>query len=762
MNKKRDPLKKRILRELKSEKSKYIPIFIFFVILVGLVSGMQISSSSMEKAYDEGIEKYNLEDGHFTLSSPYDTADIEKINEKLDEKVEINEQFFYNCSVTNPFSGADDGKEYSFRIYKNRDVVNTASIFEGHLPEKSGEIAIDRLYAQNNNLELGDTITLYDMEYEICAFVAVPDFSALYENNTDLMFNASSFTFAFLCDEDFEKMPDAKLNYSYTWIFTNPDISDKEAYNASDDVLNALIGEQFPITDFLKRQDSRAITFAKEDISKDSGIVVIFLYIMTILLGFIYAVIINNTIEKEAAVIGTLRATGYTKGELIRHYMTAPVAVTFAAAIVGNVLGYTVFNTMMANLYYQSYSLVKYKTLFNVNAFLLTTVIPLIILIAINYLSIATKLSLSPLKFLRRDLSKHKKSHVVKLPGFKFINRFRLRVLIQNIPSYLTMMLGIIIANVLFMFCAFMLPWLEHFSDKVIDSSLGSYQYILKEPYEIDDENAMIFSTDSFLVNDDDEISVFGIAENTPYYSGKNIPVSDDEIIVSEGCLKYLKLDIGDEITLYKKYSDETYTFTIVGTHPYEASLAAFMSNDSFNRVFGYEEGHYTGYISDKPLDIDSNYVVTVITPDDMSNISTQLEDSVGGIIEVMKYACIIIYTLIVYLLAKVVLERNANAISLTKILGYNTGEIGKIYIVSTAIAVVLSILISIPVCYLALKLIAAFIVQFFGCWIELYIPTYLYFVLIGFGIASYALVSLLHLRKIGKIPMEEALKNAE
>ena len=62
------------------------------------------------------------------------------------------------------------------------------------------------------------------------------------------------------------------------------------------------------------------------------------LYILVAVLAFIFAITISNTITKEASVIGTLRASGYTKGELIVHYMTMPVLVTLIAAIIGNVL----------------------------------------------------------------------------------------------------------------------------------------------------------------------------------------------------------------------------------------------------------------------------------------------------------------------------------------------------------------------------------------------------------------------------------------
>ncbi|MFR4319385.1 MAG: hypothetical protein ACLT2Z_08510 [Eubacterium sp.] len=101
------------------------------------------------------------------------------------------------------------------------------------------------------------------------------------------------------------------------------------------------------------------------------------------------------------------------------------MVVSFVAAIIGNILGYSLFKNMVADVYYGSYSLTTYKTLWNARAFVLTTVIPLIIMFIINLVSLVNKINLSPLKFLRRDLSKRKKRKASRLPGFKF-SRVRL------------------------------------------------------------------------------------------------------------------------------------------------------------------------------------------------------------------------------------------------------------------------------------------------------------------------------------------------
>ena len=55
----------------------------------------------------------------------------------------------------------------------------------------------------------------------------------------------------------------------------------------------------------------------------------------------------------------------------------------------------------------------------------------------------------------------------------------------------------------------------------------------------------------------------------------------------------------------------------------------------------------------------------------------------------------VVTFALVLYVLSKVVLERNSRAISIIKILGYTNREISGLYNTSTAVAVVLCLLIS-------------------------------------------------------------------
>ena len=68
----RNPLIRRIPRELAGDWRKYLLVSLFLILTIGFVSGMYVANESMMKAADEGVTKYKLEDGHFELNEEAD------------------------------------------------------------------------------------------------------------------------------------------------------------------------------------------------------------------------------------------------------------------------------------------------------------------------------------------------------------------------------------------------------------------------------------------------------------------------------------------------------------------------------------------------------------------------------------------------------------------------------------------------------------------------------------------------------------------
>ena len=770
----KNPLRKRLPRELKSELGKYLVVFLLMIATIGFVSGFLVADGSMLIAYNESFDKYNVEDGNFSTGEKVYRGQKEAIEEL---GVKVYENYYIEDALTNGST---------MRFFKNRTEVDKVCLMEGEIPAGTGEMAVDRMYADNNNLKVGDTLSDGKKEWEITGLVALSDYSALFQNNNDTMFDSVKFGVCIVTEEEFSTLDQGKLQYNYAWTYNEPPKDEKEEKDVSEDLMKD-IGKVVTLESFVPRYQNQAIRFTGEDMGSDKAMMVVLLYIVIVIMAFVFGLTTSNTITKEAAVIGTLRASGYTKGELIRHYMTLPILVTLAGALVGNILGYTVFKGVCADMYYGSYSLPTYETVWNAEAFLLTTVVPVVIMLVVNFGILHHKLRLSPLKFLRRDLSGRKRRKAVYLsPKLKIFTRFRLRIIFQNFSNYIILFIGVVFANLLLFFGLLLPSVLDHYQLEIQDNMIANYQYMLSVPVSVmgggnkldSFVDMLLFSNNTETDNKDaeefsayslntipgkvksEEILLYGIEDDSKYV---DVNLGNGVYISSAYADKY-GIKAGDTITLKEKYEDDEYSFHVDGIYNYTGGLCVFMKKADLNDTFDLGEDYFSGYFSDTEItDIDDNYIGSVINLDALTKVSRQLDVSMGSMMGMVNGFAVVIFMILIYLLSKIIIEKNAQSISMTKILGYTNGEISRLYIMSTSLMVVICLLVSLPLETVIMKVLyREMMLQSLSGWITLWIDPLIYVQMFVIGIITYAVIAVLEYRKVRKVPMGEALKNVE
>ncbi len=748
----RNPLMKRLPRELKSEFGKYLVIFLFFVIVIGFVSGFLVSSASMQVAFDETFETYNIEHGNFELFCEAEEDLIETLEK---EDVTIFENYYIE-KETKDF-------ESTLRIFKKRGEVNLECLIEGEMPTREGEIAIDRTYAQNNGVAVGETLKVGFKELKVTGLIALPDYSTMLSSPSDMMFDANMFGVGIVTEKTFDNFGKGGFHYSYSWKYDKVPQNDEEAKERSEDFLEVL-ADNAMVKEFIPEYSNMAIHFAGDDLGNDYMVMMVFLYIVVAIIAFIFAITTNNTIAKEATVIGTLRASGYSRGELLRHYMTMPVLVTLFSAIDGNVLGYTYFRTVAEDMYLASYSLTTYEILWNADAFIKTTVVPVILMIVINYVILAHKLKLSPLKFIRRDLSKRQRRKAIRLnTKIGIMQRFRLRIIFQNMPNYIMIVVGIFFANIIILLGIAFPSLLNKYEDDITSNMICDYQYILKAPVETEVEDAEKYCAGSLPYEaengHEEDATLFGIVSDSKYI---DIELDGEGVYISDAFSEKYHINEGDTVEL-KEYGGDVYHFKVEGVYHYPSGLAIFMSQEYFNETFDYEEDYYNGYFTNTEIDdIDEMYIATQITVNDMTKLSRQLIDSLGSMMDMMFAFGVVMFMLIIYLLSKIIIEKNAQSISMTKILGYTNNEIGGLYIMSTTIVVILSLIVTLPLVDLLMEYVCIVMMSSFSGWFPYYVPSVTYIIVVAAGILSYAVIAFIQYRKVKKVPMDMALKNVE
>lgn len=755
---------------------------------IGLISGFLVADGSMIKAYNDSFDKYNIEDGHFRLNDS-----LSKENKKTLEKENVT---IYNLN----YIEEEVGSSSTIRLFKPRNKVNQVCIMDGKLPKNKNEIAIDRMYADNNNYQVGQTIKVGKKKLKITGFVALSDYSALFSKNSDLMFDAIKFGVGIVSDEGFESFKDAKIYYNYAWTYNEK--VDNEV-NASNDFLNVLVKNVSGIDDYIPQYANQAIHFTGDDMGGDEAMMTVLLYIIIGILAFVFAITTKNTIESEAPMIGTLRAMGYTKKEMLVQYMTLPILVSLVACIVGNILGYTYFKDVMAGMYYGSYSLPTYVTIWSGDAFIKTTIIPFIMMVLINYGILMKSLKLSPLKFMKRDIKKAKKNKkTLVLHRLGFFSQFRLSVILNNLSGYVTLFVGVLFAIILLMFGMDMHPVLDHYQDIVVNNMTAKYQYILNTPESVDTTAIeQAFQTipqefrDSFLSLIDDQydemydnyktktkgaeafslyslktlpestieedISLYGLQNNSQYIHIKSLPKKG--VYISKDVADKYNLKKGDRISLKESYKDLRYTFEIKGIYDAPGSMALYMSKSYFNEVFNCQDGYFNGYFSNRKItDLKDDYIASTITQDDLTKVSRQLNVSMGEMFYLVEGFAIVMFIMLIYLLTKMIIENNKVSISMVKILGYTSKEIQKMYVHATTIVILISTLLSFGITTWILSYAFKIVFEEYAGWLPFYVEGSVYIKMFIMTVISYLFVMMIQMRKIKKIPMDEALKNVE
>ena len=751
----KNPLNRRLPRELKSEFGKYLVIFLFFIMVISLVSGFLVADTSLHTAYLDAFDKYNIEDGNFAYAEEASDDAIAAIEKDGKVKVYAN---FYKEEDTDDF-------ESTFRAFGERNHIDKVCLLDGDMPRADTDVAIDRLYAKNHDLEIGDKFGVAGKDLTISGIVALSDYSTLYQNASDMMFDNDKFGVGVMTDAGFAALRENHLHYNYSWSYDTAPEDDAEAKDMAEDLMPVL-AENGMLTNFLPEYLNQAIIFAGDDMGGDMSMILAFLYIVIVILAFVFSITISNNITKEANVIGTLRASGYSRGEMVRHYLNMPMLVLLVAAVVGNVLGYTWLEQIFANQYLASYGLTTYEVLLNPQAFVLTTVIPLILLFIINFVMLTVKMRISPLQFIRRDLSKRKKKKAFRLnTKIPIMRRFQMRVIFQNFPNHVMIFFGVFFANFILMFGMILQPMLVHYQNTITDNVLSAYQYILKTPAETETDGAEKFCFGSLDTlpekRSSESVSLYGVKPDSDYVK---LHSSGKKVDISTAYAEKYGVEKGDTITLKDPYGSDKYKFEVGGIYDYPSTIAVFMEQDLFRQTFDYDSDYFNAYFSDQKIkDIDDALISTEITVDDLTKTSRQLIRSMGSMMNLFLVFGALMFVLILYLLSKIIIEKNAQSISMVKILGYSNQEIRRLYIVSTSIMVVLFLLLSLPVEYWAMVyLFRAVMLESISGWITFYIEPAVYVKMFLLGIGTYAVVAALEYRRICRIPMDEALKNVE
>ncbi len=752
----KNPLNKRLWRELRFNKSRYLAIFILLIVTIGMVSAFFLVQESTKATYLDSLDQKRVEDGQISFARALNDQQTKIFAE---HQLDYVDNFYLDLKI-------DGYKSSKLRLFAERKKINLLGYYHGRAPKKTNEIVIERIFASNNQLKVGDKIKINRRAYRISGIAAFADYSTLLRKNNDILPDNDNFCLAMVKQSEFDRLAKTNsLNYRYSYRLEQSNLSEKEQTDKLNDLAKAFVKSgQVPIS-MATRSMNKNISFFYDDMGGDVGMIASLFVLIIFILALVFTVLASSMIEEEARPIGTLLALGYQKTNIVAHYMLTPLVVTIISILVGNLLAYTVMKDSFANLYLESYSLMPMKLLMSPQAFSITSIFPASLVLIINLAFLLYKLRLSANDFLRKSLTKRKFKHALKLPKISFLARFRLRVLLRNLGHYLILILGIFMAQIMFIFSFSYDSLFAKYFAGIEKTMPTKVQTIVSQPLSNIDQKTNSVATTTVLKATEPitksklSVNVYGVDNDRIFQ--ETAKLQSNQILVSKGAAEKLDLKVGDELKLYDKYRDREYKLKVTGRTKYFASSVAVLAKrQDLNLMLDYNKNYYNDIFSNQDLNLPKQQVLTVIKNDDMVAASKIFMSRMVGVSYAMMTVGAIIFVAVIFVLTKSIIDKYKTQIAYLRIFGYTDQEINKVYIRVSSLVVIGSILLLIPLEKVLLAYIYKLSMLRFDGYLDIDLSYLIFFKSAAVLIVIYFFSRFLLLNKVKKVNMEAALKD--
>ena len=518
------------------------------------------------------------------------------------------------------------------------------------------------------------------------------------------------------------------------------------------------------LTFFLSADENPRIGAAADDqqINKFAGLVAG--VIIMILFTYVISVFIIHGIEKESSVIGALYALGVTRKDLIFHYLSLPVMVTFLSGLIGTVIGFSKWGVpVQMQDCYNYFSVPQMPVVFPSYLLVYSLIMPSLVAVIVNCLAIWKHLSRPVLAMLKKE-QKESRIKNLDLGNVGFVSRFRIRQMLREYRSGFAVILGMFISLLILMIGVDCYALCEHVRTGSIEDTKYEYMYTYKYPDEtVPDggEAAYAKTLKKEVLGYNLDVTVLGLEENNPYFD-VTVPDEKNKVVLASAMAQKYGLKEGDVFVLQDEDTDMDYAFEVAGIIKYTPGFYVFMDIEQMRELFGEDKEYYNVVFSDHALSIDAGKLYATTTRAEVEKASGVFTRMMMPMIYMMIGVSAFIFFVVMYLMMKVMIDRSSYGISLLMVFGYRGKELKKLYLNGNFYMIAVGAAICLPFSKIVMNAMYPYLVSNVACGLDLGLSWQIYAGIYVAIMVLYFIINYLLVRRLGKIVPAEFLKNRE
>ncbi|WP_147804522.1 ABC transporter permease [Alkalicoccus halolimnae] len=775
-------LLKNVRRTLSKKWMQLTAISIIIILSSFIYTMMFYGISGIEEPTETFLEEYNQEDfavemmnqltereiqtsedaafseeGLFTLHHMKQADDAffyELMEERIEAFEEENDGTRLELREIKEIHFDDPGAGHKAMALKDSETINRSFIQEGRKPEEENHIALTKIYADKNGLDIGDSFTLHGEDYTITGFVLFPDYTLPMFDDSFTLDTGMQTLFLFT-DETYEALSEDE-EFRLAGIWTNAETA--LTYESGD-------------TDFVVQIIDTETNFRSGAIYDELSSGKIMALGLSIFIASIAVIIVSlmmhNLLQAERGQIGILKALGYSRTKIALPYYLSLMLLAFFMLVLGYIFGFLSAEPLK-NLYLEFYLLPEVPIAQQLEVFSAAILVPFFFFAAVSALIISRILGEQPLELLNP-----KESHSINfltrfvsrmLRGARGSVKFKYLHAVRSTGSFLIFFLGIMFATILILFAFMMNGMMERLTTEHLEKTGYQYEAYLDPLSEApgipeDAEKFLVYPYGSFK---GENVVLQGLEPGNDLHhlydeNGNDITREiEDGVVISETMRMKFGVDIGDTILI--GMDQEEVEVTVRGVAEEYVSDKVYFARETLSLILTDEQSAelYSGiYSLSSPPDAD---FAAVISKEGLIDQNESLEGYMYLMTNIMVGGSGIIAASILFVLTSFTVEKNYYAISLLKVMGYNRREVNGMILNSYFVYALLSYLISIPIALLILRLMVAFFAGY-GVILPLRFEPVSLGITLGILLLIFFISTYLSRRKINRIPLQEVLK---
>ncbi|KPU42533.1 FtsX-like permease family protein [Oxobacter pfennigii] len=738
---------RKVIRTIFENKARYIGSTLLLVISSMMFVMLNTTSANLDHAFKLFSERNALSDAEFSINGEIDSRDLGK---QFTAKVELGGTA--DCQV-------HPGQ--TLRVFAMMNEVNIPAVHKGNLPGAS-EIMLDRLFAETNGYEIGDTITVSGKEFTVSGYSFLPNYIYVIKSKEEIMNDPKIFGVGLVGKGDFAALPDQNKVYAIRFD-QRENIKSQEAA-----VKNQLRSQGISITNWQSTEKKVNVSYVPMEVgvlsTMSAAVPSAMLALSCVLLGMM----MFRMIKSESVIIGTFYAQGYRRRELRSHYLMFPLLVSAIGSVLGSALGLvlsgSVFSFMLT-----AFPMPAYEVIVNPWLLVFSVLLPILLLCGVTWLITGRVLKARPAVLMRGGEVKNKINFIegsLKLDRFKFHTKFKIREQVRSLSRTFFLLFGIVVATMLMLYGLTMKSSVDYMLTEGVKELYNlEYEYVYtSEKTGAPPEGTEQFGAAYVSLPEDEDVSFYvtGVLPGTERIKLKDTSgqaFKPEQTTITAPLAKKLKVNAGSSLTVFDTEDGKEHTFIIEKIADTYAGDFLFMPLESFNAEFGMPADTYIGIWSDQPMTFAQGEIQSTKSIDAIIEGFGILLDQMGPMVYGLIGSAFVLGLIIIYIVTGIVVDESRSSISLMKVFGYRKKEVRKLILGSNTLIVVIGYLLGIPA---LLGTVGVFYESLTES-LQLVLPVKLSisYILLGFGVvlATYEFAKLMCRKKVARVPMSEALK---